>query len=67
MTEAEREARHPQPDAPLKQCHRCKGTGEVGKVQQFSIEAGWERRPSICPVCEGRGYERMERTTQTAH
>jgi DnaJ-class molecular chaperone len=58
MTEAEREARHP---APQKRCHRCNGTGTVGKASQFVLnERGsvdYTEWDSICPVCEGRKTE----------
>lgn len=57
MTEEERAARHPQPV--MRTCHRCKGTGTVGKASEFKLtelhkieHAEWD---SICPVCEGKG------------
>lgn len=59
MTEEDRAARHPQPG--FIKCHRCKGSGTVGKASQFVLNdlgsvdhSEWD---SICPVCDGKGME----------
>lgn len=40
----------------LSECKTCRGSGQVGYVEQFAAGGGWVHILEECPDCKGKGF-----------